>query len=252
MNVSAIRTKAKFRLRREIATRLARRPIPMRNAEPIISFTFDDFPRSALLQGGAILCEYGVTGTFFASFGLMGRMEPTGEIFSAKDLPELERQKHEIGCHTFDHCHSWETSAAVFEESIARNKAALAQYMPTRIFQTFSYPISGPNYEIKQRIANHFACCRGGGQSFNIGTADLNHLTSFFIEQSRDQLDVIERVLEENARRCGWLIFSTHDVSEMPTRFGCTPKCFAEVVRLSKQSGARILPVIEALHVVNP
>jgi peptidoglycan/xylan/chitin deacetylase (PgdA/CDA1 family) len=251
VNLTNIKTKVKFRFRREIASRLARRPLHMSNAGPIISFTFDDFPRSALFQGGAILREQGTTGTFFASFGLMGRTEPTGEIFSPDDLPELVRQKHEIGCHTFDHCHSWDTPSSTFEESVVRNRQALARYLPGKTFKTFSYPISGPRFDIKRRMARHFLCCRGGGQSSNVRTADLNHLTAFFIEQSKDDFETIERLIEGNARQKGWLIFATHDVSDMPTKFGCTPILFEKIVRCSIQSGARILPVHEALQVLS-
>jgi peptidoglycan/xylan/chitin deacetylase (PgdA/CDA1 family) len=252
MNLTSIRTRARSRFRREIASRLARRPLRMRNVEPIVSFTFDDFPRSALLHGGTILREYGMTGTFFASFGLMGRTEPTGEIFSSDDLPEFVRQQHELGCHTFDHCHSWDTPPSVFEESVMRNRRALTRYLPTRTFRTFSYPISGPRFEIKRRLAKHFACCRGGGQSFNAVTADLNHLMAFFIEQSRDNFEAIEQLIEENARRKGWLIFATHDVSNSPTQFGCTPKLFEKIVHCSMQSGAKTLSVSEALQVIDP
>ena len=53
---------------------------------PVISFTFDDFPRSALLNAGAILRERGLAGTYYASFGLMGTKAPTGEMFEREDL----------------------------------------------------------------------------------------------------------------------------------------------------------------------
>jgi peptidoglycan/xylan/chitin deacetylase (PgdA/CDA1 family) len=33
---------------------------------PVISFTFDDFPRSALVKAGAILRERGLAGTYYA------------------------------------------------------------------------------------------------------------------------------------------------------------------------------------------
>ena len=89
---------------------------------PVISFTFDDFPRSALMNAGAILRERGLAGTYYASFGLMGRTAPTGEIFTREDLDELIRQGHELACHTFDHCDSWETAPAEFEASILRNQ----------------------------------------------------------------------------------------------------------------------------------
>ena len=101
---------------------------------PVISFTFDDFPRSALLNGGRILHDRGLAGTYYASLGLMGRTAPTGEIFKREDLEELIRQGHELGCHTFDHCDSWETAPAEFEASILRNRDAGSRAMITRIW----------------------------------------------------------------------------------------------------------------------
>ncbi|HEY4282956.1 MAG TPA: polysaccharide deacetylase family protein [Chthoniobacterales bacterium] len=221
----------------------------MHNVDPIVSFTFDDFPRSALLMGGKILREHAAIGTYFMSFGLMGKVAPTGEIFSADDLPELIAQGHELGCHTFDHCHSWETPPGEFERSVIRNQEALERYLPGRKFQTLSYPISVPRAGTKRCLARHFVCCRGGGQFLNSMTADLNYLNAFFIEQSRENPAAIERVIEENARRKGWLIFATHDISNSPTAFGCTPGLFADVVNWARESGARILPVAEALKV---
>jgi peptidoglycan/xylan/chitin deacetylase (PgdA/CDA1 family) len=83
---------------------LARRMIRMGNTKPIISFTFDDFPRSALHVGGAILKAEGAVGTYYASFGLMGGTAPTGVIFTESDLETLLEDEHELGCHTFEHC----------------------------------------------------------------------------------------------------------------------------------------------------
>src|SRR2546425_11069576 len=106
-----IRTAARF---------FFKRPLVINTPTPFISFTFDDFPRSALLTGGAILKRFGLTGTYYASFGLMGKQAPTGPMFLPEDLKALLEQGHELGCHTFDHCHSWETKTGVFEDSIIR------------------------------------------------------------------------------------------------------------------------------------
>jgi hypothetical protein len=57
---------------------------------------------------------------------------------------------------------------------------------------------------------------------------------------------VIRDVIERNREAGGWLIFATHDVCENPTRYGCTPKLFEEVVNCSVKSGALILPVFQA------
>ena len=250
MNFRSTASRVKYRLRREAATRLARRPLVMRNTKPLVSFTFDDFPRSALLGGGAILRTYGVTGTFFASFGLMDQKARTGEIFSLEDLHELVRQKHELGCHTFDHCHAWDTPVSEFHASIIRNREALKKHLPGTSFKSFSYPISCARPQIKRCVANYFDGCRGGGQSINIAMLDLNYLNAFFIEQSKSDFGVIARMIENNARQNGWLIFATHDVCRCPTTFGCTEELFERIVKTVLQSGARILPLCKALHAI--
>jgi peptidoglycan/xylan/chitin deacetylase (PgdA/CDA1 family) len=232
---------------RRAARWLGRRTCRMQAASPLISFTFDDFPRSALLQGGAILREHGFAGTYYASFGLMGRTAPTGEIFSAPDLKEFVRQGHEMGCHTFDHYDSWATSPAEFEASILRNQKELAELLPGASFTSLSYPISWPRPQTKRRMAKYFDCARGGGQSFNTGTVDLNYLQAFFIEQCKGDFNQIQQIIEANTRARGWLIFATHDVCGSPTRFGCTPEFFRRVVECAVESGAAILPVREAL-----
>lgn len=236
------------KLKRGLAMKLARRPLIMRNEEPLVSFTFDDFPRSALLEGGRILGSYGQKGTFFASFGLMGSSGPTGDIFSVDDVREVIRQGHELGCHTYDHYHAWDTAPSEFQASIVRNREALEKYLPGTSFRNLSYPISCPRPRTKRIISASFDCCRGGGQAFNAGALDLNFLKAFFLEQARNDFDLIVRLIEANNREKGWLIFATHDVSETPTEFGCTPAFFEKVVRHSSYSGAKVLTVCQALE----
>ena len=217
---------------------------------PIISFSFDDFPRSALLNAGAILRQCGFAGTYYASFGLMGKQAPTGEIFAREDLDELIRQEHELACHTFDHYDSWETNPAEFEASILRNQRAVAQQLPGVTLRSLAYPISWPRPETKRRVASYFECARGGHQTFNAGIVDLNYLKAFFIEQSRDNFEAIKQTIDGNARANGWLIFATHDVCNQPTRFGCSPGFFEKVVNYAIQSKATILPVFRAWQII--
>lgn len=227
-----------------------KRPLTLNGTVPFISFTFDDFPRSALLAGGAILNRFGLAGTYYASFGLMGKQAPTGTMFDAEDLKLLLEQGHELGCHTFDHCHSAETDTGEFEDSILENRMALKKLLPGAGFRTFSYPISPPRARTKHRVAHHFECCRGGGQTFNAGTADLNYLSAYFLEKSRDNVANVKNLIDQNRRVNGWLIFATHDVCEDPTPYGCTPGFFEDVVQSAVSSGAQIMPVVHAWEVI--
>ena len=56
----------------------------------------------------------------------------------------------------------------------------------------------------------------------------------------------IKGVIDENSKAGGWLIFATHDLSDLPTRWGCVPQLFEDIVEYSVNSGARILPVFRA------
>lgn len=246
MATSYLWARVRCRYQKSMARFFFRRPFSVNSKTPFISFTFDDFPRSALLTGGAILRRFGLRGTYYASFALMGKQAPTGPIFVAEDLRALLEQGHELGCHTFAHCHSWETKPGVFEDSIIDNQLALRELCPEVTFRTFSYPICPPRPQTKQKVAKYFACCRGGDQTLNVGTTDLGYLFAYFLEKSRDNPEAVKDLINQNRRARGWLIFATHDICKAPTPYGCTPEFFEDIVQCAVDSGARILPVVQA------
>ena len=234
--------------KRNSARHIFKRIANVKPSRPLISFTFDDFPRTALWEGGRILRQYGLAGTYYVSFGLLGLDSPSGPICVPEDLAELLDQKHELACHTFAHCHSWNTKTADFEDSIVKNKAALQQLFPDAAFRSFSYPISEPRPLTKRATGRHFLCCRAGGQTFNAGNTDLNQLSAFFLEKTHGQLATVTDLIDRNRQACGWLILATHDIDPAPSPYGCTPKFFEQVVQYAVNSGAQILPVVEALQ----
>jgi hypothetical protein len=76
---------------------------------------------------------------------------------------------------------------------------------------------------------------------------DLNLLRANSLYSSSFDLDSIDRLIKENGRRRGWLIFYTHDISEQPSAFGCRPGEFESVVKLAVKTRARIMPVGQAV-----
>ncbi len=217
---------------------------------PLISFTFDDFPRSALLTGGEILKSFGVAGTYYTALGLLGKDSPSGRICVLEDLEKALDAGHELGCHTYSHCDSWNTDPKEFERSIIQNRLALQDLVPGARFESFSFPLSSPRPTVKRAASRHFLCCRGGGQTLNTDSADLNQLSAFFLEKARDSIQAVRSMIDRNKDARGWLIFATHDISPHPSPYGCTPQFFDEVVRYAVASGAWILPVVRALESV--
>ena len=246
MFVSSLLERAKPFVSRWAARHLARRPFRLRPGRPVVSFTFDDFPRSAWTKGGEILARHNVAATYYASFGLAGTEGVSGPLFTHADLRDLLMAGHELGCHTHSHCPAWETEPAEFEASVQRNREQLLACLPRARFRTLSYPISPPRADTKRRMGCTFACCRGGGQEHNAGAIDLNCLRGFFLEQTGGAVPPLATAIATSAAAGGWLILATHDVADRPSRFGVTPSYLEHAIQLARASGAEILPVAAA------
>ena len=154
---------------RTMANRFCQRIIAIKTSVPIISFTFDDAPRTAFKTGGDILRAHGGRATFFVSLGLLGSETVVGTIASPDDLSRAVKSGNELGCHTFNHLDAWQTPTEKFMESVVENKQALDRILPGAIFRTFAYPKSGAKLSIKSYLEKYFICCRGGGQTPNVG-----------------------------------------------------------------------------------
>jgi peptidoglycan/xylan/chitin deacetylase (PgdA/CDA1 family) len=229
---------------------LFKRPFTVQTQRPLISFSFDDFPRTALFTGGAILQRYGLHATYYVSLGLLGKESPSGTLCNLNDLKMLIEQKHELGCHTYSHCHSWDTDPMEFENSVLKNREELQQMFPGLEFKTFAYPNSVPRPRSKAKVGRHFAACRGGGQTVNAGRIDLNDLSAVFIEKTRGNMQPIKELIDRNRDQPGWIIFATHDIASKPSPYGCTPDFYQEIVQYALKSGAHILPIARALDVL--
>src|SRR5580704_13039157 len=97
------------RIRSNFLSSMYRRPAALGNLGPIVTFTFDDFPRSALTVGGSILESFAARATYYVSMGLMDAENQLGPQFSREDLHSLVERGHEVAIHGFDHLSAWKT-----------------------------------------------------------------------------------------------------------------------------------------------
>jgi peptidoglycan/xylan/chitin deacetylase (PgdA/CDA1 family) len=230
-----------------LASRFARREMPLHSDGPIVSFSFDDAPRSAMLTGARVLQAHGVRATYYLSLGLLGTTNEIGPIGDLADVERVLADGHEIGCHTYGHLDAWATTPATYLQSVARNQVELSRLLPGQRFRSFAYPKNGATLAAKRGVQSFFDCCRGGGQDINHGLVDLNLLQACFIDR-RAGMDAatLRRLIDRNAQERGWLIFAAHDVSEDAADFACTPDLLESLVRMSLDSGAIVEPVASA------
>lgn len=247
MTMSGLLNRIAGKYRRTVSNGFCRRMVEIKLTTPIISFSFDDAPQTAFNYGGNILKTHGARGTYFVSLGMLESDSPSGTIASQDDLRHAVEEGHELGCHTFDHKDPWKTKTEVFEQSVLKNRQALARILPETAFTAFAYPLCEPKPAIKRRLGKLFNCCRGGGQTFNCGSTDLNLLKAFFLDvRNRDTIDMVRQLIDRNSESLGWLIFATHDVDDNPSRYGCTKDFFEKVVTYAASSGALLMPVGKA------
>ncbi len=234
------------RMRAGVVQALDRRELPLGERGPIVSFTFDDFPRSALAVGGAILKSHGVRGTFYAAAGLMGQVDALGRQYREEDLYELLRDGHELGSHTFGHVSCRRLPLERFEADVIKGKEAVERVAGHGKPHHFAYPYGHATLRAKGRVGALVSSCRGVIPGVNESPVDLNLLRANALYSGSRALAAVDHLLRENEERKGWLIFYTHDVAEAPSAFGCRPGEFERVVKLAVSSRAAVLPVGEA------
>lgn len=226
----------------EFSARLIRRHVvPFRVARPVISLTFDDYPRSALEVGGRIIADEGVSATYYAAFGLARTDSPSGAIGSIEDLAACVEAGHEIACHSYNHVDCRKVSAIEFARNLERNRR-VAQNLGLPPLRHFAFPF-GRFCAAGKRIAmESYASARTTVWGVNRLNLDLGSLKSVPL-YSRHGPRCLNPYLNELQAHHGWLILYTHDVSQRPSPYGCTPDELSSVVRRARAMGALLLPV---------
>jgi peptidoglycan/xylan/chitin deacetylase (PgdA/CDA1 family) len=225
---------------------LRTKTVRMENRLAIASFTFDDFPRSAVTNGARILQKYNIRGTFFAAGSLCNITVDGMPHFTPSDLAALSANGHEIGCHTFHHVPAPSLTSTALKREIAENAAFVRGCLPHNALRNFSYPFGEVSPLRKLALQQQFTSCRGIQPGLNRGVVDLGLLKAERVYGHRAGprlISLIKRAAAEKA----WLIFYTHDVDENPTRFGCTPALFEQVILMVCGAGIRCLTVEDAV-----
>ncbi len=233
-----------------VVSAVHRRPVALGEAPPMVTFTFDDFPRSAYNAAGATLRAFGGHGTYYAAAGWMDGGPPSSDRYRTADLPALLLDGHELGTHTYSHvsCHSVTTAAYAAE--IARGHEALQQLVGDRASSHFAFPFGAVTPAVKRAAARQCRSSRVTIGGCNGPVADLNFLRANRLYSDSVPFPEVQALIASAARPGRWLIFYTHDVRDRPSPFGCTPPYFEDTVRCAVGAGMRVLTVGEALAAI--
>jgi peptidoglycan/xylan/chitin deacetylase (PgdA/CDA1 family) len=205
---------------------------------PIVSFTFDDFPKSAL-NGADIIERHGGRAGFYACTSFLGQRSPVmGEMFDGNTLGELSVRGHEIGAHTHSHLDCARARLEKVERDIGENLVALAEAGHRDTVSAFSFPYGETTYAAKRWVGEVFATGRGILPGVNVGECDRSQLRAIELGRTemhrRRALAALKTCIDSK----GWLFFFTHDVSKTPSPQGAPSELIEELAQRAVDTGA--------------
>lgn len=237
--------KAKL-LRRVIQWRTAR-PLPKDPDRPIVTFTFDDFPKSSVTNGASIVENVGGKATYYACSGLMNGETVTGPQYDQDDLHNLIERGHEIGGHTHFHIDCWRTPLEYALQDIDRNLSELRDIGSKAAVPQFAYPYGETTFALKEALIDKFRVCRGILPGVNGKGSDLMQLRALELCPEESTIDRAIHAIDCAKDNPKWVIIFTHDVRDNPSAFGTFPKSLQRVADHAVKSGMEILSMTEAL-----
>nr|WP_261405653.1 polysaccharide deacetylase family protein [Chenggangzhangella methanolivorans] len=163
----------------------AYRPAIVATATPIVSFTFDDVPDTALTAGARILEAHGVRGSFYIAGGLAGRVEPGRTLIDLDGCRELAARGHEIGCHTYAHDAVRRLGPSALAADLDRNAAYLGDRGRAGAAQ-LRVPLQCGLDPGASRTRPAIPHLPRGGDRINRGPTDLNFLNAVEIRQPEE------------------------------------------------------------------
>jgi len=238
---------------KSLRKRVLRRLVPFREQQllsfkidrPIVSFSFDDCPKSAVENGLRKLETEGWKSTVYIASKLLGITNHLGLHMDADDVESVYNAGHEIGGHSFSHFDLSEMPLDCAIKDVIKNRTVMSSLKIPRC-TTFAYPYGQTTVEIKKHLSKEYEGLRGISPGPMIGKVDLNQVRStplFTGKPCEEAVRQIHALKGQNA----WLTLFTHDVRERPSEWGCKPAEMESVIAAVKASGAEVLTLSDAI-----
>ncbi|WP_427450035.1 polysaccharide deacetylase family protein [Litorimonas sp. WD9-15] len=235
------------RVRRQLSHFQQRSILPVPTEGPIVSFSFDDCPCSAIDTALPMLEAEDWKATIYVAVGLCDTVNHLGPHISRDDIVDLHKRGHEIGDHTYSHINAKGLDATKYMADVERNQRALKDLgLPPS--ENFAFPFGDVTNVIKKELRHKFSTLRGVLPPQN-SRMDANFLPAIPIYSGQTE-DTALREIANLQQSQIWLNLFTHDVRENPSPFGCKIDTFQDIVAAVKQSGARVMTVRDAYRTV--
>lgn len=214
----------------------------------IITFSFDDFPKSAADTGAEIVESIGAKAIFYACSGLAGRTNRTGEQYVDTDMLALDRAGHEIGAHTHTHLDCARAPTVTVIRNITKNLIQLKNMGLEKPIDHFAYPYGETTVALKTALKDKFITARGIRTGTNAKGADRMQLSAVELKPDPATTAQALAAIEHANTVPSWLHIFTHDIRAIPSPFGTTPQELKKIVKCARDSGIHVAPPRDAVR----
>jgi len=179
----------------------------------------------------------------------MGTTNNLGEQFHAEDLVSVVKRGHELASHTLRHLSARRVGYSAFHDDVKRGEQAIrGKTTGLATSGNFAYPYGDVTLHVKKKLGPDFMSCRGTYGGVNTLDIDLNLLRANSLYGDIDRAEAAKRLVLENEKQNGWLIFYSHDVTARPSPYGCTPQLLAAICSFAANRKARFMTVAQVMR----
>lgn len=214
---------------------------------PIVTFTFDDAPVSALHHGAAVLEARGVRGTYYIAGSMVDGTPAEWMPISRQGCEELAHRGHELACHTFSHRRLRDLNRRELEQDLDSNRVFLDGIAANDGPRNFATPYTMMWPPAQSTMRKRYRSARSGYPGINRLGTDLHNLRAVEIRNHSERHGGLRRWIDAVASNPGWLIFFTHEVASNPGLYGCTPDELDGLVAYAQKRGCEVLTMSTAL-----
>jgi hypothetical protein len=141
-------------------------------------------------------------------------------------------------------------SRQALANDLDRNRFFLQGVLGNSPITNFAYPYGDISFATKRYLSGRYDSCRATTPGVNADVADLGVLKSNALEQASVGRQGVSHLITETVRRNGWLLFSAHDVNDVPSPYGVRPELLTFALHSALAAGCRIVSVAQALRIL--
>lgn len=240
------RQKASNKARHVAARLLARKPITVTPAQPILSISFDDVLADATHAGLDVMQKHDIIATWYVAPGLFGGSWNCGVFSDAEDIRRLSDAGQHIAAHGISHRMVNSLSEQEILQEDRQCREQLEQITSRPASPHYAYPEGVVTATAKKLIGKRHCTMRSTNPGIMRGRCDAAMLNGNALYGDVDALANTRTLLDDLANQPGWLILYSHDIRDNPSIYGATAGLLDATVLAARERDISILSVEQA------